>query len=110
MPAVVSLLSRYSYRSPFVSPLRQRQLVNHVDRLYEEGGLLDQQLCVLHELGERCAVRDCRTEVREDLVAHHRQHLIGSQMSELRPAQMVLIFLEAARERLAGSLLAVLVT
>ncbi len=44
-------------------------------------------------------------EMREDLVAHEREHLVGAQVPELRPAQVLLVILEAALERLAGALL-----
>ena len=69
--------------------------------------LLDHQLGVLHVLGEGgllCALGgihlDDGLEVREDLVAHERQHLVGAELPEVRPAQVLLVIGEDALEGL----------
>ena len=86
----------------------ERQVVDHVDRLYQKAGLLDHQLRILHEFGERGA--DGRlAEMREDPVAHQRQHLVGTQMAELRPAEFLFIGIEPALELGTAALQAVFV-
>lgn len=48
--------------------------------------------------------------MRKDLVAHGGQHFVCTKVPKLRPAQMLLIFLETACEGLAAAFLAVFIS
>ena len=85
----------------------ERQVVDHVDRLHQKAGLLDHQLRVLHKLGE--GGDGCLAEMREYPVAHQRQHLVGTQMAELRPAEFLFISIEPTLELDTAALQAVFV-
>ncbi len=88
--------------------LGQRQLVDHVNRVRRKPRFLKHQLRVFQELGECRATGDSAAEMREGRLAHEWQNVVRAAVLELRPAQVLLVFLEAARERLAGPLFTVL--
>ncbi len=80
----------------------ERQVVDHVDRRNQQALLLDQQLRVLHELAERRTLHRRLAEVGKHPIPHQGQHLIRAKVLEPRPAQILLVRTEQARERLAG--------
>jgi hypothetical protein len=88
--------------------LAQRQLVDHVNRVRRKPRLLKHQLRVFQELGECRATGDSAAEMREGRLAHEWQNVVRAAVLEQRPSQVLLVFLEAARERLAGPLFTVL--
>ena len=90
--------------------LGERQVVDHVDRRDQQRRLLDHQLGVLEVLLEGGLLRtlggihlDDGLEVREDLVAHQRQHVVGAELAEVRPAQVLLVIGKDALEGLFGA-------
>ena len=90
--------------------LGERQGVDHVDRRDQQRGLLDHQLGVLEVLLEGGLLRpllgvhlDDGLEVGEDLVAHHRQHILRPQLLEAGPAQRLLVVIEDSPEGFPGA-------
>src|SRR5690606_33767313 len=75
----------------------------------EKGGLLDHQLRVLHEFGEGAAAGRRCLEMRKHLVAHEGNDLFSRRVPDMRPAQMLLIVLEAALKLFPRALLTVLI-
>ena len=89
--------------------LVERQGVDHVHRRDQEARLLDHELRVLHVLGEGRAALEL-AEVREDLVAHHREHLLRRRhVPHLTPAEVLLLGPEDRLVRLLGELRPLLV-
>jgi hypothetical protein len=82
--------------------LGQRQDADLLDRRDQEARALDQELGVLHVLGERGAAVQL-AEVREHLVAHHPQHLLAGQLLQARPPQVLLVGREHRPPRLLGA-------
>ena len=83
--------------------LRDGERFNHVHGGDEQARLLNHELRVGHVLAERRAAVEA-AEVREHLVAHDLEHLLGLDVPELRPAQVLLLGAEDGLERLLRSL------